>query len=269
MSDPYTIDSERVEIARPRYAWETNHRPFVNEGPEVIIHNQTINLIYSASGSWTNDYCMGLITSHVNTNPLDPVSWQKRADPILKSGNGLFGPGHGSLTSDNWLVFHTAAYNGSGWTRQIRTQPFRWNEEEGIPVLGELQDPNATVSLPQGEPRRQRYQLDLPLQSPTFDVEVDQTGWYIVVIQVRSKERANTTSFLLSVNQRDTKTMDVLYSDNWSSILISVDLQTGKNTLLFSNTGTTMGEIYSIDLLPRMSSAVSRLDDLKTDWSFF
>ena len=196
---------------------------------------------------------MGLIVSHVNANPMDPESWQKRADPILKSGSGLFGPGHGSLTSDNWLVFHTAAYNGSGWTRQIRTQPFRWNEEEGIPVLSEIQDPNTPILLPPGEPQRQRYQLDFPLQNPTFDVEVDQNGWYILVMQARSKEHGNTTSFLLTVNQRVTQSIDVLYSDHWSSISVPVELPAGKNTFVFSNTGTTTGEIYSIDLLPRVS----------------
>lgn len=138
MFNPYTIDSKRVEIARPTHTWEINHRPFVNEGPEIIIHNHTINLVFSASGSWTNDYCMGLITARVDTDPMDPGSWRKRANPILKSGNGLFGPGHGSFTSDDWLIFHAAAYDGSGWTRQIRIQPFVWNEEDGTPVLGEL-----------------------------------------------------------------------------------------------------------------------------------
>ncbi len=252
MSNPHTIDSKRVEISRPTHTWETNHKPLVNEGPEVIIHNQTINLVFSASGSWTNDYCMGLITAHVNDDPMDPASWHKRLEPIFKSGNGLFGPGHGSLTSDNWLVFHAASYNGSGWTRQIRIQPFMWNEEDGTPVLGEPQNPNEPIQLPHGEPPRHRYQLDSPTQNPAFEVEVDKTGWYIVAMQVRSKERAKTTTYQITINQRDTRTIDVFYSDNWSSIMVPVELQSGKNTLIFSNTGATMGELHSIDLFPRI-----------------
>ncbi|CAF1188114.1 unnamed protein product [Adineta steineri] len=257
MSTPYIIDSERLEISRPTYAWETNHKPFVNEGPQVIIHDQTISLIFSASGSWTNDYCMGLITAHVNSDLMNPSSWKKRADPILKSGNGLFGPGHGSLTINNWLVFHTAMYNGSGWTRQIRTQPFQWNEQDGTPILGELRDPNIPISLPQGEPNRQRYQLDSPIQNPIFDVEVDKTGSYITVIQVRSKEYTKTTTYLITVNKNDIKTIDVFYSDNWSSIIIPIELLKGKNTLAFTNNETTMGEINSIDLFPQTSSTAS------------
>ncbi|CAF1188221.1 unnamed protein product [Adineta steineri] len=207
MSTPYTIDSKRLEISRPTYTWKTNHKPFVNEGPQVIAHDQTINLVFSASGSWTNDYCMGLITAHINSVPMNSTSWRKRVDPILKSGNRLFGPGHGSLTRNNWLVFHTA-----------------------IPVLGELRDPNIPISLPQGDPLRQRYQLNSPVQNPIFDIEVDTTGWYIIVIQVRSKEHAKTTTYLMTVNKNDIKTIDIFYSDNWSSIMIPVELLKGKNT---------------------------------------
>jgi hypothetical protein len=254
MSNPYTIDSKRVEISRPTYAWETNHSPFVNEGPEIIIHNKTINLVFSASGSWTNDYCMGLITTRVDADPMDPVSWQKRSDPIFHSGNRLFGPGHGSLTSDNWLIFHTAAYDGSGWTRQIRIQPFLWNEEDGTPILGELQDPNASIPLPPGESQRQCYQLDSAARHAVFDIEVDKTGSYIMVMQVRSKERTKTTTYLIAINKKDIRTTDVLYSDNWSSILVPVELQRGQNTIIFTNAGTTMGEMFSIDLFPRVSS---------------
>jgi hypothetical protein len=254
MSNPYTIDSKRIEIARPVYAWETNHSPFVNEGPEIIIHNQTINLVFSASGSWTNDYCMGLITARIDADLLNPMSWQKRSDPILSSGHGLFGPGHGSLTSDNWLIFHTAAYDRSGWTRQIRIQSFLWNEDDGTPVLDELHDPNIPIPLPQGEPQRRRYQLDSPAQQPVFEVEVDITGLYIIVMQVRSKERAKMTSYLITINTKDITTIDVLYSDNWSSIFIPVELQKGRNMLILTNTGATIGEIHSIDLFFRANS---------------
>jgi hypothetical protein len=266
MSNPYTIDSERAEIARPTYSWETNHSPFVNEGPEVMIHNQTINLVFSASGSWTNDYCMGLITASIHADPMNPESWKKRSDPIFKSGNGLFGPGHGSFTSDNWVIFHTAAYNGSGWKRQIRIQTFMWNEEDGTVVLGELQDANVPISLPQDEPQRQRYRLDLPAEHSVFNIEVDTSGSYTIAMQVRSKERTKTTSYLITINQKDNRTIDVLYSDNWSSILVLVELEKGQNTIAFTNTGITTGEIYSMDLF---SVTVSRCCSMMPPMSLF
>ena len=253
MSNPYTIDSKRIEIARPIHTWETNHVPFVNEGPQIIIHNQTINLIFSASGSWTNDYCMGLITIHIDSDPMNPISWYKRSKPILQSGNGLFGPGHGSLTSDDWIIFHTAAYDGSGWTRQIRTQPFTWNEDEGIPVFGELQDPNSPIRLPRGEPQRQRYQLDSSVQHPTFTIEIDNEGLYTIAMRVRSKELTKPTKYLININGKDHEEINILYSDNWSSILVLVEFHRGQNVVIFSNIGTVKGEIASIDVFPRMS----------------
>jgi GH43 family beta-xylosidase len=89
MSNPWTIDSNRVEIARPTYAWETNHSPNVNEGPQVIVRNGVISLVYSASGSWTNDYCLGLITASTSSNLLNPASWGKRSQPIFQSGKAF------------------------------------------------------------------------------------------------------------------------------------------------------------------------------------
>jgi hypothetical protein len=69
MSNPWTVSSARVEIARPIYSWETNHRPYINEGPEVTVRNDIIVLVYSASGSWTDDYCLGLITASTSSSP--------------------------------------------------------------------------------------------------------------------------------------------------------------------------------------------------------
>ena len=132
-------------------------------------------------------------------------------------------------------------------------KPFTWNEEDGTPFLGELYDPNIPISLPQDEPPRQRYQLDSPVQNPTFAVQVDNTGSYIAVIQVCSKESTKGTNYRLTVNQNDVRTANVLYSDNWSSILISVRLQKGKNTLAFLNTGSARGEIFSLDILSQTS----------------
>ncbi|MGA3046723.1 MAG: glycoside hydrolase family 43 protein, partial [Terracidiphilus sp.] len=55
MKNPWTIDSERTLLSRPQYPWEEVgdllNRPSmphlnVNEGPEILIHNQDIFLVY-------------------------------------------------------------------------------------------------------------------------------------------------------------------------------------------------------------------------------
>ena len=65
MVSPLEILPEKICLSTPQYPWETVGDPKVNEGPEAIVRGNTINLVYSASGSWTDDYCLGLLTLSV------------------------------------------------------------------------------------------------------------------------------------------------------------------------------------------------------------
>ncbi|NHM30990.1 family 43 glycosylhydrolase [Bacillus sp. C11] len=108
-----TINSERKMISTPVYDWETNTDPQVNEGPEVLVKGDTINLVYSASGSWTDSYSLGLITACVSGNLMDPSSWTKKDTPVFQSANGVYGPGHCSFVkspdgSEDWIIYHKA-----------------------------------------------------------------------------------------------------------------------------------------------------------------
>lgn len=155
MQNPWTIASPRVELARPTYAWETNHHPHVNEGPQLLIRNGQIHLVYSASGSWTDDYCLGLITASEASDLLNPASWTKHSQPIFQAGNGLYGPGHASFTvspdgTEDWIVYHTAKHKGAGWKREIRMQRFSWHDD-GTPMLGEPVAADQAMPLPSGE----------------------------------------------------------------------------------------------------------------------
>jgi GH43 family beta-xylosidase len=139
MSNPYTISGDRVEISRPDYAWEKVGTPTVNEGPTAMWNSgNTLNIVYSASGSWTNDYCLGRITS-TGTNLMVKSNWLKHPNPVFSKFGNIFGPGHASFTSSPdgiqpWMVYHSAAYNGAGWDRRINIQQFSW--ENGVPYFG-------------------------------------------------------------------------------------------------------------------------------------
>ncbi|CAF1317916.1 unnamed protein product [Didymodactylos carnosus] len=280
MSNPWTIDSERVEIAIPTYSWETNHRPNVNEGAQILIHNSTINLIYSASGSWTNDYSLGLITLDVNNDPMMPSSWIKRSFPLLQSANGLYGPGHASFTKspddkENWIVFHNARYNGSGWVRQVRTQIFSWNLDN-TPNFCSLNDPNIPIQLPSGEPIRQRYEAeyaefdsgpsvryDLAASNHLkveglnktnslieFFIYLNMEGWYVVNVRARTSNDENSktsSSLYLRVNGKESGELTVLYSDNWSIVTTKLFLHDGINALAFTK-GLNYVELDFIDI---------------------
>ncbi len=137
MSNPYTLSSARVEISRPDFNWERQGYPTVNEGPHALVRGNTVNIIYSASGSWLDEYCMGRLTC-TNGNLMSKSSWTKTG-PVLSKTGDVFGPGHASFVKsiDNkqdWMVFHSARYSGSGWDRIIRMQQFTWHGD--VPYFG-------------------------------------------------------------------------------------------------------------------------------------
>jgi len=138
MKDPLTIEGERIEISCPTEAWEKIGNPTVNEGPEVLVKNNIVHIIYSASGSWTDDYCLGRLSCY-NGNVLSKDSWIKYG-PVFSKTDDVFGPGHASFVevSPNnwWIIYHAAKNKGAGWNRDVRIQPFFWNNDEpdfGVP----------------------------------------------------------------------------------------------------------------------------------------
>lgn len=139
MSDPFTVCGERECICRPEYDWECHGRPTVNEGPVALTDGTQMHLIYSASGSWTDDYCLGCLTL-VGENPLDPDAWKKAEQPLFTKTETAYGPGHCSFTvspdgNTHFIVYHANEVSGSGWKgRSVRAQTFVFRD--GYPVLG-------------------------------------------------------------------------------------------------------------------------------------
>lgn len=147
MSNPWTISADRVCISSPEYAWEQAGVPHVNEGPQVLERDGKIHIIYSASGSWTDDYCLGQLTL-VGGDVLRAESWAKRDAPVFAKTSEVFGPGHACFVKspdgrEDWIVYHAAKHSGAGWDRDIRTQKFTWNEDGS---------PNFGVPVPAGVP---------------------------------------------------------------------------------------------------------------------
>ena len=280
MSNPWTIDSGRVEIARPVFSWEVNHRPFVNEGPQVAIRNGVISLVYSASGSWTNDYCLGLITSSVNSDPMKASSWQKRSEPIFRSANSIYGPGHHSFTKskdgrEDWIIYHSARYSGSAWKRQVRAQKFTWNADS-TPNLGSPVNPNKPIAIPSGDQVRNRYEaeqarlrngpaahphasasnglkvgfMDAPESSVEFTVQCSKAGTYVIVIRnANGSTGEDSASQWLTINNGNQIKIPIVKSgwDMWGASMIRANLNAGANTLAFKK-GDLFAEIDMIDV---------------------
>lgn len=118
MDNPFEISSEKVLLSTPEYCWEKRggdgiNLPFVNEGPSVLCINEKTYIVYSASGCWCKDYCLGLLEL-VGNNPLSWDSWKKYDKPLFSSTENIIGPGHCSFTvKDNnnemerYMIFHS------------------------------------------------------------------------------------------------------------------------------------------------------------------
>lgn len=148
MSDPTTIDSERVRISSPTQYYEKNGMP-LNEGPCALVHDDDVFIFFSASGSWTDNYCISYLKL-VGDDPMDPQSWSKSPKPLISQRVGVaYGPGHCSIApapdGSLWIIFHANLEKGSGWEgRSGWILPLTF-DENGNPVVGRL---SSTVTFP-------------------------------------------------------------------------------------------------------------------------
>ncbi len=154
MSNPWTISGERVRISTPEFDWERHGNPLINEGPEVLWHRDRLFVVYSASGSWGDDYCLGLLT-WTGGRVLDPKSWIKRPTPVFGRTPEVFGPGHCSFVKsrdgrEDWMVYHSARTSGSGWDRRVNMQKFTWHPD-GSPDFGAPVPAGIALPEPSGD----------------------------------------------------------------------------------------------------------------------
>ncbi len=287
MSNPWTISSSRVMIASPSYSWETSTSP-IEEGPEVLIQNNKINVIYSGNASWTNNYCLGLLTASTTSNLLSASSWTKKSTPIFSSANGIFGPGHCTFTTspdytEDWIVYHDSRWSGAGWTRQVRMQKYTWNSDD-TPNLGSPVSHDSRITQPAGEIVRYRYEaenaaltgsptitsdstasngkfvtLDSTSKAVQFTVTVPETAEYVIGVRsATSTSDGSAASFSMSVNGGSSSSVSVVNSgwQNWGVSDMRVTLPAGASTIRFTQNVAT-AQLDEIDVYPSDPSAAS------------
>jgi len=159
MTNAWTIEAPAVKLTQPELSWEINGGP-VNEGPQVLKNNSGKTfLIYSASGCWTDDYALGMLTLKDGGDPLLIADWIKNAQPIFtkQPANNVYGPGHNAFFkspngTEDWIIYHanTNTGEGCGVARNIRMQKFSWNTD-GTPNLGIPVKPGTALTIPSGE----------------------------------------------------------------------------------------------------------------------
>ncbi|WFA21818.1 glycosyl hydrolase [Paenibacillus mucilaginosus] len=155
MSSPTAISGRGTVISTPTNSWETSGSP-VNEGPAFITHGSKVHLSFSASGCWTDDYKLGLLSANLTADLTVASSWTKSASPVFQKTASVFGPGHNSFVkspdgTEDWIVYHANDGSGQGCAEQrtTRIQKITWNGD--TPVFGTPVNPAAAVTRPSGE----------------------------------------------------------------------------------------------------------------------
>ncbi|RYP18632.1 hypothetical protein DL767_009797 [Monosporascus sp. MG133] len=141
MKSPTSVDGPPVSISRPDQEWEitrdANGAHGVNEGPQFLAapDGSWKGLVYSCAGSWTPQYKMATL-QYVGGDPMDPRSRRKSSGPLIAAkatGDGVWGPGHGSFLSfgnEVVAIFHATDRPTHGWAnRRARVQRVLFTRE--------------------------------------------------------------------------------------------------------------------------------------------
>lgn len=165
MKSPTAIDGDRVRISSPTKPWELHgalHDDInpaqvnVNEGPQFLSHNNKVFIVFSASGCWTDNYSLGLLSFKGGDNLLDPLAWVKADKPILEQSakTKVYAPGHNSFFKspngkEDWILYHANSNPGEGCgeKRSPRMQKITW-DKKGNPVIGEPKPEGTPMAIP-------------------------------------------------------------------------------------------------------------------------
>lgn len=298
MENPWTLSSSRIKLAEPEYEWEQRAVVHVTEGPEVIKYGERIYLTYSASFCDAN-YNMGLLSAHVDSDLMNPESWQKSAEPIFASNpqSNAYGPGHGSFLvsrdgSERIHVYHGVDGVGTGFgcdkARNVRLQPYTF-DSNGELQLGEPVSRGYTLPTPSGEARfeLERYwtgdesariaeqafsggaAIAVSKRSQSVevkDIRAPETGVYALTLAYRNDGKATEQSLSINGNKFGFKLEGQIMYDTSSMI---VELQGGANTIVLQAESEAIKldyvELSYVDLAASEAEIVSGLALSRTE----
>lgn len=124
MKDAVTLTGEEVCLTWPEFAWERNGGMPINEGPAILRGGGNIYVAFSASTTWSEDYCLGLLTVREDADLMDPASWTKSPEPVFVKSveNRAMAPGHNCfcrIGDADFIVYH--AIDGRGGEGDLDT----------------------------------------------------------------------------------------------------------------------------------------------------
>ncbi|CAM3883572.1 glycoside hydrolase family 43 protein [Cohnella lubricantis] len=158
MPNPWTVTGDHVMLTAPTLTWEKQGGMAINEGPVILKRNGRIYLVYSASTTWSEDYCLGMLTMEEQADPMLAASWAKSMEPVFRKSveNGVYATGHNSFTQspdgeEDWIVYHALpAPDAPLSLRATRIQSFGWHSD-GTPDFGSPFGDEQALAIPSGE----------------------------------------------------------------------------------------------------------------------
>lgn len=152
MENPYTMKGLRIKISSPDQEWEKGGLLDLQEGPEVLVKDNNLFIVYSCRESWTINYRLGLLKlKDGESNLLSSSNWVKKG-PVFQ---GPLGVGHCSFTTspdgtEDWIIYHSKKNTADGWEREIIMQSFKWSAD-GYPDFGLPVGAGVEIKRPSGE----------------------------------------------------------------------------------------------------------------------
>ena len=166
MENPWTISDRRIRVSYPRYSWEKKGEredkdSRVNEGPVFLEHDGKLSIIYSASGCWSEYYCLGLIEFKGDDFSVDEMmkrsNWSKHSKPVFSAANEVYGVGHCTFFNspdgtETWIAYHGMPTPDAGEEGRYPYAQKISFDEKGLPILGEPLSRDTEIGVPSGEP---------------------------------------------------------------------------------------------------------------------
>lgn len=277
MISPTEVMNEKILLSMPELDWEKVGTPLVNEGPEIIVRENTVNLVYSASGSWTDDYCLGLLTMDADADPKAPENWVKQDLPIMSKAFDVYGPGHNCFTTsldgkEDLIIYHAARWMGAGWNRSVRFGYVDFDERGMLQPVSVISGEDA-VKVPSGEAPVLSYPADGFQLAGDLELRGDSGKQYLsgmmsvedaaeTVISAEKEQDVYITVFVkagdllegvisgleVSVND-EVQSQEIYAGENYQPLYFPFHLEKGENVLkIRSDIGGTELEIARVEI---------------------
>lgn len=131
--DGLELIGERKEVLHNDLPWEAD----LVEGTCTVKHDDMYYMFYSGNAYWNDQYATGVARSH---SPLGP--FEKKGDPILRSGEHFEGPGHGTVAEgpdgQDYYLYHAwePGQTGDPHSRNVLLDKITWGRD-GWPTIGD------------------------------------------------------------------------------------------------------------------------------------